>query len=60
MGEQSIGEKEVLQILDIIKKNENVLLIQNEKAVMVGSRNFRFTAEITFNIEVIYMNNSIY
>ncbi|CAD8088241.1 unnamed protein product [Paramecium primaurelia] len=53
MGEQSISDLEVKKILEIIKQNQYVEKIQNEKAVMLGSRKFRFSAEITFNIKQI-------
>ena len=40
----------------IIKSNEYIIDVQEEKAVMIGSLKFRFFAELTYDIEVLNEN----
>jgi zinc transporter 9 len=53
VGEEGIEIKTLNHIVEIIKQNELIKDVKSEKAVMIGTRKFRFYADITFDVEVI-------
>jgi len=53
---QGVDEEILKDLVKIIKSNEYIIDVQEEKAVMIGSLKFRFFAELTYDIEVIDKN----
>lgn len=53
MGEEALDRHSLKKIENIILKNPFIQGIVKQRAVMTGSRKFRFAAEITFDTKKI-------
>jgi len=60
VGEETIDINTLEDIVSLIKSNDLVKEVNEEKAVMIGSKKFRFYADISFDIEVINIKLNIF
>ncbi|KRW99004.1 hypothetical protein PPERSA_11605 [Pseudocohnilembus persalinus] len=57
VGEKSLEQKVMDDLISIIISNEYILKVKDEKAVMMGANKFRFYATIEFNVP--FLNQKI-